>query len=65
MIAPCKRTAPIDTAVLRMLKGVRPHLTGQQYRTLRGQVLSGDPDGARRGLCRLLHMEDRHEHKPH
>ena len=29
-------------------------LTRQQYRTLRGQVLAGDGDGALRGLRKIL-----------
>ena len=29
-------------------------LTRQQYKTLKGQILAGDPDGALRGLQRLL-----------
>lgn len=39
------------------LKGARHRLTAQQYRTLRGQVLAGDPDGAMRGLCKLLLLQ--------
>lgn len=39
------------------LKGARPHLTAQQYRTLRGQVLVGDPDGAMRGLRKILLLQ--------
>lgn len=48
---------PIDTAALIQLKGARKHLTAQQYRTLRGQVLAGDPDGAMKGLRKLLLLE--------
>lgn len=29
-------------------------LSRQQYKTLKGQILAGDPDGALRGLQRLL-----------
>ena len=29
-------------------------ITAQQYRTIRGQALAGDVDGAARGLSRLL-----------
>lgn len=36
---------------LRQYKGV---LTRQQIQTLRGQALSGDVEGARKGLERLL-----------
>ena len=44
----------INVGALIRLKGARPRLTAQQYRTLRGQVLAGDPDGAMRGLRKLL-----------
>lgn len=44
----------INVGALIRLKGARPRLTVQQYRTLRGQVLAGDPDGAMRGLRKLL-----------
>lgn len=38
------------------LKGCYQHkkLTTQQYKTLRGQVLAGNPDAAMRGLRKLL-----------
>ena len=44
----------IDMKALIQLKATRPKLTPQQYRTLRGQVLAGDPDGAMRGLRKIL-----------
>lgn len=44
----------IDVKALIQLKGCRDRLTRQQYKTLRGQVLAGDPDGAMKGLRRLL-----------
>lgn len=47
----------VNVGALIRLKGARPHLTAQQYRTLRGQVLAGDPDGAMRGLRKLLLMQ--------
>ena len=47
----------INVGALIRLKGARPHLSTQQYRTLRGQVLAGDPDGAMRGLRKLLLMQ--------
>lgn len=47
----------IDTNALIMLKGARPRLTAQQYRTLRGQVLAGDSVGAMKGLRKLLLLE--------
>lgn len=47
----------VDTNALIMLKGARPRLTAQQYRTLRGQVLAGDSVGAMKGLRKLLLLE--------
>jgi hypothetical protein len=47
----------INVGALIRLKGARHRLTAQQYRTLRGQVLAGDPDGAMRGLRKLLLLE--------
>lgn len=47
----------IDTAALIQLKGARSRLTGQQYKTLRGQVLAGDPKGALKGLNKILNRE--------
>ena len=44
----------IDTRALIQLKATKDRLTPQQYRTLRGQVLAGDPDGAMKGLRRIL-----------
>lgn len=42
-----------DIAFFR-LKAARNKLTKQQYRTLKGQVLTGDVDGAMRGLQTIL-----------
>lgn len=36
------------------LKACRDRLTRQQYKTLKGQILAGDSDGAMRGLRKLL-----------
>ena len=44
----------IDAYALMQVKGARHQLTAQQYRTLKGQVLAGDPDGALRGLRKIL-----------
>ena len=44
----------VNVGALMRLKGARPRLTAQQYRTLRGQVLAGDAEGAMRGLRKLL-----------
>lgn len=47
----------IDATALIQIKAARPRLTGQQYKTLRGQVLAGDPEGALRGLNKILNRE--------
>lgn len=47
----------IDVKAIIQIKGARPRLTTQQYKTLRGQVLAGDPDGAMRGLRKLLQRQ--------
>lgn len=44
----------INVAALIKLKAYRNDLTVQQYKTLRGQVLSGDDAGAMKGLKKLL-----------
>lgn len=44
----------IDSKTLILLKGHRHLLTQQQYKTLRGQALAGDAEGAMRGLRKLL-----------
>lgn len=49
----------INTGTLIQIKGAYHHkrLTPQQYKTLRGQVLAGDPDGAMKGLRKLLLLQ--------
>jgi hypothetical protein len=47
----------IDAGALVRLRGARPHLSAQQHKTLRGQVLAGDSDGAMRGLRKILLLE--------
>ena len=44
----------IDYKALIQIKACRDRLTPQQYRTLKGQVLAGDADGALRGLRAIL-----------
>lgn len=39
------------------IKACRDRLTPHQYRTLRGQVLSGNGDGAMRGLRTILNRK--------
>ena len=40
--------------VMKMLKAHRNELTRQQLRTLKGQALAGDTDGAIKGLKKIL-----------
>lgn len=49
-----------DQNVLRWIKNAykAKRLTFQQYRTLRGQVLAGDPIGAVNGLRRILKTKE-------
>lgn len=55
----------IDVNALIQIKGSRPRLTAQQYKTLRGQVLAGDGDGALRGLRKILLLEGTNAIKNH
>lgn len=41
-------------AAMTELKSYGKHITKQQYRTIKGQILSGDIDAAMRGLDRVL-----------
>lgn len=43
------------------LKRERGNLTSQQFRTLKGQILAGDVEGAEKGLAKLLRRQDRCE----
>lgn len=47
----------INAMALIQIKAFRDRLTVQQYKTLRGQVLAGDGDGALKGLRRVLRRE--------
>ena len=47
---------------MKKLKNSRPFLTKQQYRTIKGQALSGDIDGAEKGLNSLLNRRYAYEH---
>lgn len=51
----------IDVRALIQVKACRDRLTKQQYKTIRGQVLAGDADGALRGLRRVLMREAENE----
>lgn len=39
---------------IRKLKNCRQYLSKQQYRTIKGQALAGDIEGAEKGLNSLL-----------
>lgn len=41
-------------AALTVLLDAKPLLNRQQYKTLRGQILAGDPRGAVKGLGKIL-----------
>lgn len=47
----------VNVGALIRLKHARHLITPKQYRTLRGKVLAGDPDGAMRGLRKLLLLQ--------
>lgn len=55
----------VDTAALGHLRGAKNQLTRQQYKTLRGQVLAGDPAGALRGLRKILLLNGSNAVKNH
>ena len=46
--------ADVDTKALGGLLSHKPKLTRQQYKTIKGQILAGDAEGAMRGLKRIL-----------
>ena len=48
-----------DLNFWRELKDSRPHLTKQQYRTIKGQAVKGNVMDARKGLQRILHRKNR------
>ena len=42
----------------KKLKKYKKHLTPQQYRTLKGQILAGDTEGASKGLNKILERNE-------
>lgn len=46
-------------AALSYLRKKKPELTVQQYRTIKGQILAGDEDGAIRGVDRVVERNRR------
>ena len=51
-----------ENRFMKKLKNNRPYLSKQQYRTIKGQALSGDIDGAEKGLNSLLNRRYAYEH---
>lgn len=49
---------PINTQALIQLNRARKNLTQQQFKTLRGQVLSGNCGAALRGLKKLTERRE-------
>ena len=45
---------PINQKALLELKQYIPWLTGQQYKTLRGQIMAGHDEAAMKGLQKIL-----------
>lgn len=43
--------------MLKKLKHFKKHLTPQQYRTIKGQILSGDIEGAKKGIHKLSNLK--------
>ena len=43
----------------KRLKQNKKHLTKQQYRTIKGQLIVGDIQGAEKGLNKLLMKQER------
>jgi hypothetical protein len=48
-----------NTGALYQLNTCRRALTPQQYKTLRGQILAGDAEGAARGLEKIMERRRR------
>lgn len=55
----------VDTAALHRLGASKNQLTRQQLKTLRGQILAGDPGGAMKGLERILLLNGSNAVKNH
>ena len=44
----------VDSKAMARLLSFRRQLTWQQFKTLRGQILAGDSEGAMKGLQKIL-----------
>ena len=49
----------INFYALAQVKACKARLSAQQYKTLRGQILAGDSDGALKGLRSILKRGER------
>ncbi len=47
---------------LRELRKYKDHLMKQQFKTLRGQIINGDCEGANKVLKKILNRRIQHEH---
>ena len=47
----------IDNKALGRLLAAKRYLSRQQYKTIKGQILAGNSEGAMRGLNRILKRE--------
>lgn len=51
----------VDINALRRLTAYRNYITKRQYLTIKGQIFAGDPQGAMKGLDKIL--QNVFEHK--
>ena len=51
-----------NSIFFRELRKYKDHLTKQQFKTLRGQVINGDCEGAKKGHKKILNRRIQHEH---
>ena len=52
----------VDFRALIQVKACKDRLSAQQYKTLRGQILAGDADGAMKGLKSILKRGEQNGH---
>lgn len=52
-----KQFNPEIYQALKLLKANRHRLTLQQFRTLKGQCLAGDVEGAKKGFLKIVRKE--------
>ena len=53
----------VDNKALGRLLAHKKLLSRQQYKTIKGQILSGNVEGALRGLERIIEKEENHENR--